>query len=81
MGFSYLGAVDIYPPPYRGNPGRTCTVRGDMGYFGALDGRNEHLYVGNGVAVYSYPDCTYRYFIKSKVNNYVGIAVDPQSGS
>jgi hypothetical protein len=54
-----------------------------MDYFGALDGRNEHLYVeaGNGVAVYSYPDCTYRYFIKSKVNNYVGIAVDPQSGS
>lgn len=84
LAFSAFGAVYIYPPPYRGDPGRACGVAFDANYYGALDGSNRLLYVesGDSVGVYTYPDCKLKYFIRSKYNNGapIGIAVDTQSG-
>jgi hypothetical protein len=82
LAFSALGYVGIYPPPYTGAPGRTCSLLG--GYYGALDRSNQRLYVGagNGVRVFTYPGCKYKYFVRSKIRSDVpiGVAVDTQSG-
>ena len=88
LAFSPLGYALIYPPPYQGEPGRWCTLRFQTNY-GALDGSNKRLYVGAtitgpGVEVYSYPSCTYKYFISFRGGGAaygIGVAVDPQSGS
>ncbi len=89
LAFSPLGYVDIYPPPYRGDPARRCILMGTSTY-GALDGSNKRLYVGAnytspGAAVYSYPSCTFKYYIHFRNSGGEasgnGVAVDTQSGS